>query len=245
MQFQAFGQNHDPYTLSEGAIIRGNPDNKQLALIFTGHHYAEGGSYILRTLSRYGIKASFFFTGSFYRNEDFRQLILDIKEDGHYLGAHSDKHLLYCDWDNRDSLLVSKEIFEEDLKGNYAEMAKWGIEKADTRYFLPPYEWYNEKISQWTRGFGLQLINFTPGTRSNADYTDPSMANYVSSEEIIHSILDYEAKADLNGFLLLLHIGAGPERKDKFHEKLPELIEALQTENYRFTTVDQLLNTTN
>ena len=54
--------------------------------------------------------------------------------------------------------------------------------KADAPYFMPPYEWYNAQVSTWTAEHGLTLVNFTPGTRSNADYTTPAMGDrYVPS----------------------------------------------------------------
>ena len=58
----------------------------------------------------------------------------------------------------------------------------------------------------------IQLINYTPGTLSNADYTLDADKNYRSSETIYNSIIDYEKKrpAGLNGFILLMHVGAGP-----------------------------------
>jgi peptidoglycan/xylan/chitin deacetylase (PgdA/CDA1 family) len=40
---------------------------------------------------------------------------------------------------------------------------------------------------------------------------------------------------------LLMHIGAGPDRKDKFYVRLPELIKYLKQKGYQFQTVDQLL----
>ena len=36
----------------------------------------------------------------------------------HYLGPHSDEHLLYNDWNNRDSLLVTHEQFIADMQNN-------------------------------------------------------------------------------------------------------------------------------
>ena len=110
---------------------------------------------------------------------------------------------------------------------------------------MPPYEWYNQKISDWTEEYGLQLINFTPGTRSNADYTLPEMGNrYINSDRIYNSIIDFEKhqKLGLNGFILLLHIGTHPERTDKFYFQLDKLIEELKTQNYTFVTISQLLD---
>jgi peptidoglycan/xylan/chitin deacetylase (PgdA/CDA1 family) len=163
---------------------------------------------------------------------------------GHYLGPHSDKHLLYCDWTKRDSLLVSKEAFERDLRNNYAEMKKFGINPNESRYFLPPYEWYNDSIAAWTSQMSLQLVNYTPGTLSHADYTTADANNYRSSEEIMKSITDYEQSkaAGLNGFILLMHIGSGPGRADKLYTKLPKLIRWLKAKDYQMVRIDQLLH---
>jgi peptidoglycan/xylan/chitin deacetylase (PgdA/CDA1 family) len=114
-------------------------------------------------------------------------------------------------------------------------LKKLGTSKQEARFFLPPYEWYNDTIAAWTREIGLQLISYTPGTLSHADYTTPDAPNYRSSEAIYQSILRYAEKDrnGLNGFFLLLHIGAGPKRTDKFYERLPQLLEWLGKEGYR------------
>jgi peptidoglycan/xylan/chitin deacetylase (PgdA/CDA1 family) len=234
------------FLFDQGAIIRGNRDAKQLALVFTGDDYGDGAEVIRRTLNRQGVKASFFFTGRFYRNANFQSIIQRLKREGNYLGAHSDQHLLYCDWQERNHLLISREKFAEDLQKNYAAMHRFGVRKAAARFFLPPFEWYNQTISDWTRQAGLQLINFTPGTRSNADYTTPEMKNYASSASILERIKEVEAAdpAGLNGFILLLHLGVAPERTDKFYNRLGELLEWLKAKHYRLVRVDQLLNET-
>lgn len=232
------------FTTDHGAITRGDKDRRKLALVFTGDEYAEGAKVIADTLKKRGVKASFFFTGRFYRNPEFAPIIERLKNDGHYLGAHSDDHLLYADWNDRNKLLVSQEQFKTDLEKNYAEMQRFGIAKSDAIYFLPPYEWYNRTIADWTSAMGLKLINFTPGTRSHADYTAPEDKNYIGSDAILQSIKDHEAKdpAGMNGFILLSHIGAGPKRTDKSHDKLDSLIVFLRSKNYQMIRVDELLH---
>ena len=204
--------------------------------MFTGHEFAEGGETILKTLRSQGVKASFFFTGTFYSN--FKNTIDRIKKEGHYLGAHSNEHLLYCDWRKRDSLLVTREQFTTDLLANYNKMKRFNINKRDAPFFLPPYEWYNDSIASWTRQSGLQLINYTPGTLSHADYTTPAMKNYRSSDVILSSIKN---RSNLNGFILLMHIGAGPERTDKFYDRLDELLAWLKQEKYKVVPLRELL----
>jgi peptidoglycan/xylan/chitin deacetylase (PgdA/CDA1 family) len=245
MQNEGMNQAIGNFEYNHGGIIRGIKLEKQIAFVFTGDEYADGGQDILRILKNYNINASFFFTGNFYRNQKFKNLIKQLKSDGHYLGAHSDKHLLYCSWENRDSLLITNKSFINDLENNYKEMAKLGIEKNDAKFFLPPFEWYNQKISDWTKKFGLQLINFTPGTRSNADYTIPEMGNkYIDSKRIYDSIINFEKQQEfgLNGFILLLHIGTHPERTDKFYLLLEKLIYELKHKGYGFVRIDELLN---
>ncbi len=110
-------------------------------------------------------------------------------------------------------------------------------------YFLPAYEHYNRQIADWASELGMELINYTPGTRSNADYTGEADKNFVSSQAIFDSILKKEREDPngLNGFILLLHIGSGPGRADKFHTRFGELLDVLAAKGYQFVRVDELL----
>ncbi|MBS1758971.1 MAG: glycoside hydrolase family 9 protein [Bacteroidetes bacterium] len=240
---EASATKNNSYQYNHGAIIRGNSSQKNIALVFTGHEFAEGGNLIAQTLKKEKVKASFFLTGDFYRNKAFEKIIKQLKNNGNYLGMHSNKHLLYCDWNKRDSLLISKEQFENDILQNRAEQKRFKI-KNRQEFFLPPYEWYNDVVAQWAKNMDMQLVNFTPGTLSNADYTTLSDKNYRSSDEIYNSILKYEQThpSGLNGFLLLTHIGAGDGRTDKFFTKLPELIQYLKSKGYQFKRIDELLD---
>jgi endoglucanase len=235
-------------TDNHGAIIRGDTLRKEIALVFTGDQYADGGDVIKNVLRKNEVKASFFLTGNFYKTPEFQNLLRQLKKDGHYLGAHSDQHLLYADWEKRDSLLVTENFFKQDLKKNYERIRELTIMKEEAHYFLPPYEWYNLSISTWTKDLGLELINFSPGTLSAADYTYPEMnERYRSSEQIYQSIIDYEQKdpSGLNGFILLFHIGTDARRTDKFYNKLDDLIRELQLKGYHFVRIDTLLDKKN
>ena len=236
-------QSSSPFLYLQGAIVRGDTSHRALALVFTGDTYADGGMHIAGVLERQGIKGSFFLTGKFYRNPDFKAVLDALVAGGHYMGAHSDQHLLYCDWEKRDSLLVSREEFRMDLENNYKAMQACGVEKKDAPFFLPPYEWYNDSIAAWTASLGLQLINFTHGTLSHADYTVPGTSGYRTTQEIYSSILDYETKQEtgLRGFILLSHIGTEAGRSDKFYLRLEELISELKSKGYHFLRVDELL----
>jgi len=223
-----------------GGIIRGNPEKKQLVLVFTAADKADGTETILKALKKHDVNGAFFLTGDFYKM--FPQQIQQLKADGHYVGAHSYAHPLYCDWTNRDSTLITQEEFTQDILANYKLMAEAGIQTKKTSFFMPPYEWYNQEISDWAKRLGLQIVNFTPGTGSNADYTTPDMKNYRSSKDIYDRILNFEKKEGLNGHFLLIHLGTHPDRTDKFYNQMDKLISTLKKRGYSFASLEELIN---
>lgn len=228
---------------SEGGIVRGPVDQRRIALVFTGHEFAEGATTILDVLARRHAHASFFLTGAFLRNRAFDPIVRRIVADHHYLGPHSDGHLLYCPWTGPKVTLVTRQQFTSDLEHNLEALKRFGVSRQEVRFFLPPYEWYNQDIVDWSRSLGLTLVNYTPGTRSNADYTEEGTRQFVDSATILDSILHREREDPhgLNGFILLLHVGAGPKRADKFHQQFDRLLETLGRKGYRFVRVDELL----
>ncbi len=232
-----------PLVEPAGAIVRGPVQSRQLALVFTAHEFGEGGETILDALQRHDAKASFFLTGDFLRQAEFGPLVQRMLREGHYVGPHSDKHLLYCGWETNRPTLVTRDAFRADLEANRRELARLGVPNNATTWFLPAYEHYNRDISAWSRELGLTLVNHTPGTRSAADYTGETNANFVSSQAILDSIWRRENSDPhgLNGFLLLFHLGVGPGRADKLHVHLDRLMGQLQGKGYRLVRVDELL----
>jgi endoglucanase len=225
-----------------GAIIRGDSTKKEIALVFTGDEFGEGLSTIIQTLRKHRIKGSFFFTGRFYNNFKFESQLLKLKANGHYLGPHSNDHLLYCDWKTRDNLFVTKDSFLTDLAKNMIAIKALGVDVSKIRYFIPPYEWWNDIISKWTNEVGLQLVSFSPGVRTNADYTYPGMSQYKSSDWIIRSLIqtDTSRASGLNGSIILIHAGTDPRRKDKLYDRLDEIIFYLKDRGYRLRRIDKL-----
>lgn len=217
----------------DGGIIRTDPSVKHIDFVFTAADKADGAERIISTLRKYNIKGGFFFTGEFF--EMYPDVVRRLVAEGHYVGSHSYGHLLYAPWGNRDSLLVTKQEFEEDIFKSYKVLRKFGI--TDAPYFIPPYEHYNATISSWARQLGLQVINYTPGTLTNGDYTTPEMKRYFSSKEILGRIWEYERTDPngLNGHIMLIHFGTDPARTDKFYDKLPGLIRELRRKGYSFT----------
>ena len=221
---------------AHGALIRKGSDQKTIYLLFSADEFGEGFDHILNVLDEKNIKGSFFLTGNFLRNNKFRAVTKRIIAGGHYAGPHSDGHLLYVPWDNRDTLLVTKEQFNSDLLNNVTALNKAGLKKQNPQYFLAPYEWYNRAISRWTGELGMTLVNFTPGTGTSADYTTPDMPNYRSSDILIERLASFEegAAEGLNGALVLIHPGTDPARSDKLYLRLGELIDFYTNKGYTF-----------
>jgi endoglucanase len=239
----ASGTTNDVFERTLGGIIRGPVDRKALSLAFTGHEFAESTPQILSELKRHKAKASFFLTGDFLRNPAHASLVRRILSEGHYLGPHSDKHLLYCSWDKPFPTQVTRAEFAGDLESNIAEICRFHVNRKGIGYFLPAYEHFNQQIADWTAERGLHLVNYTPGTRSNADYTGENDKNFVSADAIYQSIISHENQDphQLNGFILLLHAGAGPSRRDKFVSRFADLLDHLQNEKYHLVRIDKLL----
>lgn len=228
--------NSDKNQYIDGGIVRTDPSKKNIALVFTSDQYIDGYKQIIQTLKKHNIKSSFFFTGNFV--EKYPQIVKDISSEGHYIGTHGDKHLLYCSWENRDSLLLKKEEFHQDIINGCKKLIELNIKPSPL--FIPSYEYYNKHISSWTKQLGMQIVNFTPHSFSNADYTTPDMNNYKNSKKIYESIIQLEKRDNLNGAILLVHFGTHPDRIDKFYSQyLNKLIEYLHRNNYNITPVEE------
>jgi endoglucanase len=232
-----------PFTFVEDAPVRGDASKKQIALIFTGGEYGEGTPHILDALAARGIHASFFVTGDFIRQKELHPQLQRIVVDGHYLGPHSDRHLLYCSWEDRSKTLVTEIEFKVDLQKNIEDLRTMGAMKDRSQpiYFIPPFEWYNAEQTRWAREMGMLLFNFTPGSGSNRDYAPEGHKSFVPSSKLMSDILAYEKKEPngLNGFLLLLHLGSN--RADKVHPHIGALLDELAQRGYAFVRADQML----
>jgi peptidoglycan/xylan/chitin deacetylase (PgdA/CDA1 family) len=193
-------------------------------------------------LKQAGVKASFFVTGQYLTKNEHQPLLRRMVAEGHYLGPHSDAHLLYCAWEDRSQNLVTEDVFRVDLQKNIDDLRRFGALRAGASiYFVPPYEWYNRDQVRWAARMGVFLVNFTPGSGSNRDWIPEGHPGFVSSQTILRDILAYERRDPhgLNGFLLLLHLGS--LRQDKTYDHLGTLIHELTDRGYTFVRVDEML----
>lgn len=217
-----------------GATVKINEDKKMIHLIFSADSTFEGAPIILDALKKRGIKGSFFLTGNFFRLTEHKPMLDRIIKEGHYVGGHSNGHLLYADWDRNRTNLVSDDSLKKDLKLNYVELSKVGIKASKAPYILPPYEWYNAQNIKAIEEFGIIPINFTPGIETSSDYTTPDMRGYKGSKELIEQLYNFEKQNTLNGTIILIHPGTEPSRTDKLYNHLGEIIDYLTSLGYNF-----------
>jgi endoglucanase len=233
--------NNPDITMKSGAIVRMDTTKRDVYLCFTAHDFSDGFDTINNTLNRHRINASFFLTGDFCRNPENKEMIYKLKANANYIGPHSDKHLLYCSWEKRDSLIITKDMFKKDLENNFQALARYGIPAGKARVFLPPYEWYNDSIAAWTKKIGIKLVNNSVGTITSQDWTFPEKGkSYFSSDSLMKNFLSYERQKGLNGYILLIHPGTDPRRKDKFYLKLDSILNYLENRNYSFRTFSDI-----
>ncbi len=219
-----------------GTIVRVNPDEKVIYLCFTADENFNGAETILKTLKKRRIKGNFFLTGNCMRYAPNQDVIRRIVEEGHYVGGHSDKHVLYCDWGAERPTLMSADSIIADLRANYAELAKFGVQREAAQWFLPPYEHYNAFSVGVLESMGVQVVNYTPGIGTPADYTTPDMKSYRRAQTLIDGLYQFEKEQGLNGALLLIHPGIHQDRpeSERLYNRLDEIIRYLKKKGYRF-----------
>ncbi len=223
---------HDRCGATVGIV---HPDlGKTYHLIFTADSMFEGGVYALDLLRDRAIKASFFFTGNFLR-DSLRNgaIVRRAITDGHYVGPHSDRHILLADWDEARTTLVSPDSAVADMRANFALLADYGVDTLTARTIVPPYEWYNPTHIRAYRDAGYMPVSPTPGILTYRDYTTPEMPDYFSSDTIWRATMDYEARKGVDGAIIILHLGTQDVRTDKFYHRLPALIDTLAARGYQ------------
>lgn len=218
-----------------GAMIRHNADAPAIYLIFSADSMFEGAPSALSAMDDRGIKASFFLTGNFLRRRENSGLIHRIVQGGHYVGGHSDRHILWADWDEGRTPLVTADSMLADVRANLAALDSIGIAPDRCPWFLPPFEWIGPgQAAILNDSLGIITINPTPGIQIFRDYTTPDMADYHSSDSILRQLYEYERRSGLHGVFLIMHLGTQDVRTDKLYNHLPSMLDSLAALGYNF-----------
>ena len=195
---------------------------------------------VLDTLADRGVKGSFFPTGNCFRVPRYADAIRRITADGHYLSHHSNHHLHLCTEDQARETLVSMDSLKIDMAGVEAELLKFGIDKEQYPWMIPPYEEYNAETAANLMELGYKLVNPTVGLVTGSDWMASDASNYCSAGRLVQNIWDYEAEHSygLNGAVILVHAMVYPGRTDddRLWWHLGEIIDGLRDRGYSFAT---------
>ncbi len=213
-------------------FVRLDTTSRNVYFVFTADSMFEGAPLALEALEQRGLKASFFFTGNFLRDSANIPVIERVIRQGHYVGPHSDRHLLLAQWNRARTPLVSPDSLRRDILDNLAELSRFGIEPEDVTFAIPPFEWCAKEHAHVYRSLGIVPINPTPEIETYRDFTTPDMPEYWTSSQMLRQLLNLEASRGLNGAIIILHLGTQPARTDKLYHHLPALLDTLLTLRY-------------
>lgn len=192
-------------------IIRGSTKQKQIALTFDDGPHPTFTPRILAILRKYNVKATFFVVGT--QVEKYPDLVRAEVNEGHSVGNHTYHHVSLPK--------IPQEYIADEIKA-CGDVIRVATGKAP-RLFRPPGGEYNLETAEAASVLGYTMVLWTddPG-----DYASPGAS----------VILSRTLKKAGNGGIILIHDGI-----EQTITILPQLIETLQKQGYRFVTVDEMI----
>lgn len=187
--------------------------DKYIALTFDDGPWPKTTEMILDTLKENDIKATFFVVGQHLKSRP--ELAPKIVDGGHVLANHTWNHPTYK---------MGKEQAESEV-GRTAELI-YELTGMTTTLFRPPGGVLNNGLADFVKNRKHVVVMWS------ADSVD---WHYMSAQEITNNVV----RRATNGGIVLLHDGGGP----RMHvvKALPQIIEQLTKQGYKFVTVPELL----
>ena len=207
------------------AIWRMDPSAKAIYLTFDDGPIPEATPFVLDTLARYGIKATFFMVGDNVRKhpEVFRQ----VAEAGHRIGNHTFNHIGGLRW-------LSKNYIANTQKANLLmsdELQRMADEHPGTLYhpqplslFRPPHGWMRTLQYLAIRRQGYHIVMWDLVTR---DYS-----RRLTADEVFENVKRYAR----NGSIVTFHDSL--RSIEKLKKILAPSLEWLIAEGYEFRVFD-------
>lgn len=187
-------------------------DDKRIALTIDAAWDDDKTPFILETLAKYNIKATFFLCGFWV--EAYPEQVKAIAEAGHEIGNHSMTHPHMT------------KISEEAMRGEITQLDDMIEELTGKRptVFRAPYGEYDDKVILTVRSMGIEPIQWDIDT---IDWK-PERSSQTILDTVLNKLHD--------GAIILCH-----NNGYKIEEYLPTLIETALARGYSFVTVDELL----
>ena len=189
----------------------GRSDDR-IALTIDAAWDADKTPFILDTLDKYGVKATFFLCGVWVKQ--YPEYVKEIAKRGHEIGNHS---LTHPHMNRMDSIAIQKELSDLD------DMLQELTGKRST-LFRAPFGEYNDTVIKAAHEAGYEGIQWS---RDTVDWKKDRSAQ---------TILDGVLKKLQSGDIILCH-----NNGYKIETYLPVLIETAQQKGFSFVTVSELL----
>lgn len=190
-------------------------EDKVIYLTFdNGYEFENLTSSILDTLSEKGVQAAFFVTESYIRHNP--ELAKRMKDDGHIVANHSVNH--------PSMPTVTPDEMVEEIKGVETSMMEHTGYPIDL-FFRPPMGEFSERSLYVTRQQGYKTIFWSMAYQDW--YTDNQPGKEAAYD---HVMTNYHP-----GAIILLHAVSRSNT-----EALPDIIDSLIAEGYRFGTLYEL-----
>ena len=186
--------------------------DSRIALTIDAAWDADKTPFILDTLDKYNVKATFFLCGVWVKQ--YPDFVKEISKRGHEIGNHS---LTHPHMARMDAIAIQKELADLD------DMLEELTGKRST-LFRPPFGEYNDTVIKAAREAGYEVIQWS---RDTVDWKQDRSAQ---------TILDGVLKKLQSGDIILCH-----NNGYKIETYLPVLLETAQQKGYSFVTVSELL----
>lgn len=185
--------------------------DKKIYLTFDDGPSKEYTLELLDLLKEYNVKATFFLVASFC--ESNREIIQRMKEDGHTIGLHFNKHT--------SSLFLSPKKTKEEFENGISTLNELGVR---VKYFRPPWGQLNLTTLKLIKDYNLKLVLWNIMAQDWQKHT--------SCEVIKRKLL----KRSKNGGVVCLHDGRGRVKKapQRTIHALSEAIPTLLSQGYSF-----------
>ncbi len=189
-------------------------DEKVLYLTFDAGFDNGNMGKILDTLKTKNVTATFFVDGNFVKNEP--DLVARIFKEGHLLGNHS---LHHADM----SKLTDFERYKEEIEG-WNDLVRQAGASPSTLFRFPCGR-FSESALSYNEKLGLKTIFWS---LAYYDWDTEKQPDPTAAKEKILSRIH-------NGCILLLHSVSSTNA-----EILPDIIDALHTQGYTFSSLDKI-----
>ncbi len=189
---------------------------KKVALTFDDGPHPYFTESILKILTEYNIKATFFLVG--IQAKKYPYLVKLLSESNHCkIGNHTFSH-------KNLTKLSEKEIFNE-LYLTYQILNSITGGKNIIPYFRPPGGHYNNNVLKVADKLNFKMVLWSIFTNDHS--------KKITEKELINTII-YSLSSDKE--IILLHSGSKTTLNC-----LPKIIEILKERNYEFVSVDEIL----